>query len=162
MLRINPAQSADFNAAVSGPEYIDSSSTDISFQYNVEDRINRENTKESVENTLKANKQNIELNIPWIGTDYIIYKGDGKTTYGQLRENLGIPAQVLSETNNKRLADDQLVDETRINLNDIGWYRVMPQSDIEAQDIKAQRRYGNHYAGYDRAVTNNDVIKYLK
>ena len=164
MTKIGPMQNVEFSAPTTSVGAADSGNVEINFSNSgdIEDRIQRENTKESVQNTLQSNKKDFELKIPWIGTDYVIYKGDGKTTYGQLRERLGIPPKVLSETNGKRLTDEQIVEQTRINLDDIGWYPVTPQSDIEAQDIRAQRNYGNHYAGYDRAVNNNDIKNYLK
>ena len=83
-------------------------------------------------------------------------------TYGELRENLGIPPKVLSETNGKKLTDNQIVKETKIYLDDIGWYETTPESPEEASDIRAQRRYGNNYAGYSKAISNKEIIKQLK
>lgn len=163
MLRINQTTNVDMSASISGPSAPETSKPDISFpDSGLDDYLTGKNLKETVKNTLRANKQNIELHEPWIGSDYIIYKGDGKTTYGTLRQNLGIPPRVLSETNGKNLSDDQIVKNTKIYLEDIGWYETTPQFEGEAADIRAQRNYGNHFAGYVRSVNNNEVKAYLK
>jgi len=161
--RINAAQGVDFNAPTTSVPTTEAT-PDLNFQYggDVERIYMERNTKESAVNTLKANKNNIELKIPWIGTDYIKFNGDGKMTYGQLREQLGIPPKVLSETNGKSLRDEQIVKDVRINLDDIGWYEIPNMSAEEGRDVRAQRNYGNNYAGYDRAITNDEIIKLLK
>ena len=163
MLRINQTTNVDMSASIAASSSTEASKPDISFpDSGLDDYLTGKNTKETVKNTLRAHKQNIELHVPWIGSDYIIYKGDGKTTYGTLRQNLGIPPRVLSETNGKNLSDDQIVKDTKIYLEDIGWYETTPQFEGEAADIRAQRSYGNHFAGYNRSVTNDEVKAYLK
>ena len=163
-MEIGPLSNVEMNALLSSTSEVAGTNTDITFQYgDVDEIINRQNTKKGVEQSLKAYKGNIELNIPFWGDDYIIFKGDNKMTYGQLRERLGIPGGVLSETNRESLEDDdKIATDTKIYLNDIGWYEVYPEFEGEAADIRAQRRYGNHHAGYQRAVTNDDIKKWLK
>lgn len=164
MVRINATQGVEFSTPASSVSANEANDINISFNYgtNTEDVINQSNTKASVQNTLKANKKNIELHEPWIGSDYINFTGDGKMTYGQLRQQLGIPPKVLSETNGKKLTDNQIVKNTKIYLDDIGWYETTPQSSEEASDIRAQRRYGNNYAGYTKAISNEDILKQLE
>ena len=41
-------------------------------------------------------------------------------------------------------------------------YETTPESPEEASDIRAQRRYGNNYAGYSKAISNKEIIKQLK
>ena len=163
MLRINQTPNVDMNASISSTQAAGESTPDISFpDSGLDDYLTGQGLKETVKNALHAYKDNIELHEPWIGSDYIMYKGDGKTTYGTLRQNLGIPPKVLSETNNKRLSDDQIVKDAKIYLEDIGWYETTPQFEGEAADIRAQRNYGNHFAGYRRTVNNNEVKAYLR
>ncbi len=162
-MEISPLQNVEFSTPLNSTSEVSGANTDITFQYgDVNEVIDRQNTQKDVEQFLKSKKGNIELKEQWIGDDYILIKGDGETKYGQLRSYLGIPAGVLSETNDS-LKDTQILkDVTKIYLNDIGWYRVYPQSEIEAADIKAQRRYGNHFAGYQRAITNGDIKEWLR
>ncbi|CDE45394.1 unknown [Clostridium sp. CAG:768] len=164
MVKINATQGVEFSAPTQSTSASEANNINISFSYsdNTEDIVNQANTAKSVKNTLRGNKKNIELHEPWIGSDYIIFKGNGKMTYGDLRQNLGIPPKVLSETNGKRLTDNQIVKETKIYLDDIGWYETTPMSAAEASDIRAQRRYGNNYAGYSKAISNKEIIKQLK
>ena len=164
MVKINAAQGVEFSAPATSVNASENNGVNISFNYgaNSEDVVNQAATKKNVEHTLKANKENIELHQPWIGSNYITFKGNGKMTYGELRHILGIPPKVLSETNGKKLTDNQIVKETKIYLDDIGWYETIPQSSEEASDIRAQRRYGNHYAGYSRALSNEEILKQLK
>lgn len=164
MVKINAAQGVEFSAPAPSVNASEANNVNISFNYsgNTEDVVNQAATKKSVQNTLKSNKKSIELHEPWIGSDYITFKGNGKMTYGELRKNLGIPPKVLSETNGKKLSDNQIVKETKIYLDDIGWYETTPESPEEASDIKAQRRYGNNYAGYTKALSNEEILKQLK
>ena len=163
MTKINATQGVDFSAPVA-PSAAPEQSTEINFQYNngLERLAAARTTKENVTNTLKQHSKNIELKIPFIGDDYIKFKGDGHMTYGQLREQLGIPPKVLSETNNQRLRDEQIVKDTKIYLNDIGWYEIPDMDELEGRDARAQRSYGNHYAGYERSLTNDEVVKILR
>lgn len=156
------------NAAqeVSAPREISetSESYDIKYQGVDEDFQQGQITKENVKNTLNANKKNIELNTyswQFWKDDNIEIKGDGKMTYGQLREKLGIVPGVLSKTNGKKLNDNMIVKDATVNLSDIGWYETRYNPE-EAADIRFQRRNGNPYAGYDRSVTDNDIINWLK
>lgn len=164
MVRINATQGVEFSAPASSVNASETNNINISFNYggSSDDGVKLATTKKSVQNTLKSNKKNIELHEPWIGSDYITFKGNGKMTYGELRQNLGIPPKVLSETNGTKLTDNQIVKETKIYLDDIGWYETTPESQEEASDIRAQRKYGNNYAGYSKAITDDEILKQLK
>ena len=159
--RINAAQGVEFSAPVAPMEATERLQ-EVNFPSDTDEVIAAGNTKQGVIRTLKGNKKNIELNTPWIGTDYIIFKGNGKMTYGQLREQLGIPPKVLSETNDKRLRDEQIVKNVRINIEDIGWYERPRMDEMEARDVRFQRSHGNNHAGYDRAITNKEIINFLR
>ena len=120
-------------------------------------------TKEVVLKSISANKEKMELVVPFLfGEDHLVIAGDGKMTYGQLRDMLGIPPKVLSETNNKKLADNQVVKDIKVNLSDIGWYQLIPQDSAEAADYRRMRDYGDNYAGYDRSLSNEDIKKLFK
>lgn len=131
-----------------------------------DDHIRGEVVTKEVKQNLKGLKGKVELNEAFLGifgTDHIILKGNGKMTYGQLREKLAIPPGILSKVNNARLSDNQVIkDEVRVNLEDIGWYETTPQSQIEADDIVYQRSIGNSVAGYNRKLSNEDIINILK
>ncbi len=163
-MRINAAQGTGFEAKVSSTEAPDQS-VNINFQnYGPDENYLRaKETKEQVTAFIKANKDNMELVIPYLfDCDHIMIAGDGKMTYGELREILGIPPQILSETNNKKLKDTDIVENARVNLTDIGWYPLTPQDSTEAADYRAQREAGNHHAGYDRSLNNEDILKMFK
>lgn len=124
--------------------------------------------KQDVTNTLKNLKKSGQMEYSgayfgFIGKDCIYVKGNGKMTYGQLRHGLGVPPRVLSETNGKKLQDDQKISgQVRVNVEDIGWYAITPEYSNEAADIRAQRAAGNHFAGYDRAISYDEVVKLAK
>jgi len=137
-----------------------------------DDRIKSENaekrriTQKAVRTNLKSLKSNIELHDEWshifIGKDHIKLKGDGKMTYGKLREALGIPPRALSETNKRNLKDTDVIEGTvTINLEDIGWFeRSMDEN--EASQVRAQRSHGDYSAGWERALNNEAIIQSLK
>jgi len=163
-MRINAAQGIGFEANVSSTEMADQP-VNIDFQnYGPDENyLQAKETKKQVTEFIKANKDNMKLVVPFLfDCDHVKIAGDGKMTYGELREMLGIPPQILSETNNKRLKDTDIVENARINLTDIGWYPVTPQDSTEAADYRAQRKAGNHHAGYDRSITNEDILKMFK
>lgn len=163
-MRINAAQGVGFEAHVNNAE-MSEKAVDINFNnYGPDENyFQAKATKEQVENYIKTNKNKFELVEPFLfDSDHLKIKGDGKMTYGELREMLGIPPQVLSETNGKKLKDTDIVENARINLADIGWYELIPQDKIEADDYRAQRQNGNHHAGYDRSINNNDILNWFK
>ena len=135
------------------------------------DRLDRENleksryTKQEVLKNLKELKSKITLHDDWyhfiIGNDHIEIKGDGKLTYGDLRAKFGIPPRALSQTNHGNFKDADVVKGTvTINLEDMGWFERSMDS-MEAEDARNQRNYGNYFAGWERALTNEDIIKLL-
>lgn len=163
-MRINSTQGVGFEAQVSSAE-MPESSTEINFSnYGPDENyIQSQNTKERAEKFIKANKSKFELVQPlFFGSDHFKVKGDGKMTYGQLREMLGIPPKVLSETNGKRLKDSDIVENAKINLSDIGWYLLMPETEWEAVTYRSLRNNGDNHAGYDRSVSNDDIINWFK
>ena len=159
-MRVNAAQGVGFDAQINSTS-MPEQGINIDFnQFGIDENYqNFQATKKRVKSNLDAYKDKMEIKIPFIGTDYLKFKGDGKMTYGQLREMFGIPPKVLSETNNKKLSDDQIVKDVRINLDDIGWYERIPEDEIEASDTRNMRNYGVHHAGYEKTLTNDDIKK---
>ncbi len=138
----------------------------ISFPQSDDDYTRGQAVTEDVKQNLKSLKNNIKLDealFGLFGTDNIRVTGDGKMTYGQLRDKLGIPPRILGQVNNKELKDSDIIKgEVRVNLEDIGWYETTPQFDFEAQDNQYQRANGNYTAGYDRQISNEDIKNILK
>lgn len=170
MTSVNSVRTVSNIAAASTEVSIQpSSSSNINFsQFPGEEVITIRQVNSDVKHFISANKKDMELNDQWyhfiVGEDHIIYKPKGNITYGQLREQLGIPPKVLSETNNKRLKDDDLIPKggVKINLNDIGWY---PQSGLSPEDCAVNnnlRANGILTAGYDRAISNKEIISMFK
>lgn len=127
----------------------------------------RTNVHDSVKKFLETNKGNIEVDTSWyhifVGNDHITFTPNGKITYGQLRENLGIPPKILSTTNNKKLTDDQEIKEpVKINIDDIGWYAQQDLYPEERAVNQSLRDGGVLTAGYDRAVKSEDIVNWLK
>ncbi len=163
-MRINATQGTGFEARVNSAE-MSEATPDINFNHYGpdEDYFQAKSTKDQVKNYLTKNKNKFELVEPFLfGSDHFKVKGDGKMTYGELRKMLGIPPKVLSETNGKKLKDTDVVENIKINLSDIGWYEMATQTKDEAAVYRAERRSGNPYAGYDRSVSNEDILKWFK
>ena len=75
-MEIGPLANVELNTPLSSTSEVAGANTDITFQYgNVDEIINRQNTKKGVEQCLKAYKGNIVFNIPFWGVDYIFFKG---------------------------------------------------------------------------------------
>ncbi|MEE3348581.1 MAG: hypothetical protein VZR09_00935 [Candidatus Gastranaerophilaceae bacterium] len=130
-----------------------------------ENMFKRQQTKEFAEDFLKKYKDKIEVHNDWyhvfVGDDYITLEGDGKLTFKELRENLGIPPTVLSKTNNKKFKDKDVIDgKIEIKLEDIGWF-ARSIDEMEAQDVRSQRSHGDPYAGYSRAVSDGEIFEWL-
>lgn len=164
---VNSVNAAGASAPMS--EIKSASAEAISFpQYN---RIDEENyqrgkfVKAETEKNLKELKGKMELHDEWYhaitGEDYVKFKGDGKMTYGELREKLGIPPRALRERNGGKNVDTDVIKGTiEIELCDIGWFERR-MDDMEAADARAMRAHGNYRAGWERTVTNKEVIKWL-
>lgn len=169
MTSVNSVSTTNIQATSSAMAPTQTSSTDVSFyQFPNEDCFTRQQLNSNVRRFISAHKKEMTLNAQWyhvfVGEDYITYKPKGNITYGQLREQLGIPPKVLSETNNKRLKDDVVIPKegVKINLLDIGWY---PQSGLSREDCAVNnnlRANGILTAGYDRAISNEEIISMFK
>ena len=164
---VNSVTSA--NAGVSASEAADVSMGAIGFpQYNEIDSENYQRAKifkAETEKEFKNLKSRMELHDEWYhaitGEDYVKFTGDGKMTYGQLREKLGIPPRALRERNGGKNTEAEVIKGTiEIELTDIGWFERR-MDDMEAADARAQRRYGNYRAGWERTVTNKELIKWF-
>lgn len=169
-MEISALNAVSSASAAANSEAVTDANSDYEFfgQY---DEIERENrmtnkaTKEKVTQNLKAMKSKIELHDNWyhfiIGDDYIKLKGDGKLTYGDLREKFGIPPRALSQTNSGNFKDSDIVrGSVEIKLEDMGWFERR-MDEMEAADARAQRNYGNYFAGWERTLTNDEIIKIL-
>ena len=136
-------------------------------RYPDEDYYTGQAVKKETTDFIKKHKGSMKLDDSWyhfiIGEDHITYTPKGKITYGQLRDQLNIPPKVLSETNKKKLKDDQVIQgSVRINLSDIGWYPQTGLSSAEQAVNRNLRANGVPTAGYDRAVTDDDIIDCFK
>ena len=119
-------------------------------------------TKDRVRNNLSAMKDRIELRQPWLGADYIKFTGDGKMTYGELREWFGIPPRVLSNNNKGNFKDTDVIEGTiKIPLDGIGFYERR-MSEMEAQLVQYERAHGDAASGWEKALPNKDIISILK
>ena len=137
-------------------------------QYNAIDDENYHRSKivkEETKNNFKNLKSKMELHDNWyhviVGEDYVTFKGDGKMTYGELREKLGIPPRALRERNGGKNTDADVIKGTiEIELNDIGWFERR-MDDMEAADARAMRAHGDYRAGWERTVSNDELIKWF-
>ena len=77
-------------------------------------------------------------------------------TCRQLREMLKIPPGFLSNTNGKRLKDTDIVEDLKVNLSDIGWYEHS-YGEFEASSIRVRRNHGEYWAGYNSAISNDEI-----
>ena len=63
----------------------------------------------------------------------------------------------MSQFNGASLKDSDVVKDIKIPLEGIGWYELEVLNEAEASDYRGQRAAGNPYAGYDRAITNEEI-----
>jgi len=157
---LNGVASTSYTAGASAPE----KNLDINFAYGADENfVLAQVTKRNILESLAHGKAGMKLVEPFLfGEDHVIVAGDGKMTLGELRQKYGIPPRVLSKVNGQNLKDSDIVKDIKINLSDMGWYELDIQSNEEAADYRAQRAGGNPYAGYDRAITNEEIKKLLK
>jgi hypothetical protein len=164
---LNNVNSASADASVAAAPK-DASGAIAFPQYNAIDDENYHRAKivkQETENNFKNLKGRMELHDNWyhaiVGEDYVTFQGDGKMTYGELREKLGIPPRALRERNGGKNTDaDVIKGKIEIELNDIGWFERR-MDDMEAADARAMRAHGMYRAGWERTVSNKELINWF-
>ena len=169
MSPVDPTGNVNSVASTSKATSTSSSTNEVADfgRYPDDDFYTEQAVKKETTDFIKKHKGSMQLDDSWlhflIGEDHITYTPKGKITYGQLRDQLNIPPKVLSETNNKKLKDNEIIKgSVKINLSDIGWYPQTGLSRDEQAVNRNLRANGVPTAGYDRAVTNDDIIKCFK
>lgn len=157
---LNGVQSASYVASAGASEQ----NIDINFPQGPDENYFRAKiTRENVSNNVYANKSNMKLVEPFLlGKDHVVIAGDGKMTLGELRAKYGIPPKILSQFNGASLKDSDVVKDIKVPLEGIGWYELEVLNEAEAADYRGQRAAGDPYAGYDRAITNEEIKRLLK
>ena len=162
-MEINAVNGISASSHVAGAGAADAKNYHIDFGYGIDDDyFQAEATKTHVTKQLKANIDKFELVQPGILASLLGAKahfkvaGDGKMTCRQLREMLKIPPGFLSNTNGKRLKDTDIVEDLKVNLSDIGWYEHS-YGEFEASSIRVRRNHGEYWAGYNSAISNDEI-----
>ncbi len=161
------ATSAMHSASSVAKSSSDFKNLDFGSEIDNDNALRRQQTREKVEDSLKELKDKLELHDNWyhvfVGEDYFKLKGDGKLTYGKLREMLGIPPKALSKSNpdKGKISDKDVIQGSiEIKFSDIGWFERR-MDEMEARDVRNQRNHGNNIAGYSRAVSDSDIFEFL-
>lgn len=123
-------------------------------------------TRENTVANLEALRSQIELHDEWynvfLGGDYITFTGDGKMTYGELREKLGIPPRVISERNGGHKVDNDIIEGSiEIGLGDIGYFDRRKDED-DAAMTRFYNKQGDYRYGYSPSLEEKEIIALLK
>lgn len=140
--------------------YTDSYEIDQSNKYLASD------TRRKTVANLDALRSQIELHDEWyhaiIGQDYITFTGDGKMTYGELRDKLGIPPRVIRERNGGNNVDaDVIKGSIEIELRDIGCFDRRKDED-DAAMTRFYNGQGDYRYGYNHSLSEDEIISLLK